>query len=1175
MYGITETTVHVTYRPLNRADTGDAVGSMIGRPLPDLQVRVLDKDLRPVPAGEVGELYVGGAGLARGYLDRPELNRTRFIPDPFAPGEARLYRTGDLARMTADGDMEYVGRADDQVKIRGFRIEPGEVEAVLGKHPGVSEAVVVVREDRKDEKQLVAFFTASGNTAPSVPELRQFLTGKLPAYMLPSRYFRLQQLPLTPSGKVDRKLLRAGTFEYRRDQEYAAPRTATETTLAGIWSEMLSLDRVGRNDNFFELGGHSLLVLQFISRVRETFGIYIPLKVVFDQPILEDVARWIDTSGLPATADAARTIRKAPPIDRLPLSFPQENIYFIQRLFPACRAYHGRSLVHFKGDLDLRLLEQSLAAMIQRHEIYRTTFHEDGGQTYQVVHPAWEPVLECVDLSSLPPEERNPELVHRIGLDLQTDFDLARLPLVRWSLYRTAEAEYTLLFLEHHLIHDGWSFNVFLRDWIETYRSKLNGIEPVLPELPIRFSDFAYSQHAWIQGGEAKEKIAFWKETLADVPSVLDLPGDHPRPAVESFVGSNMRIPLPALLLASLKKLSQEESSTLFMIMLAAFYILLYQYTGQDDLVVGSGAANRNTKEIENLVGMFINTIVLRARLSPASTFREFLRRVREITLDAYEHQEVPFDKVVEAVNPDRSLSRNALFQVMFNFNDAPLPEFQLPGASIWLEEGIDNGSAKVDLNVIVIPRSEQLVGTGSAGAEETVMVWEYSTALFDRARIARMIDHYLMLLQNIVTAPDRQLADLSRLDESERPSSANPVQQPFLTGQSAQPPRAAAFSNQTPPHLEPPAAAQTPASGKVDRWVLAGMKVEEHSRHYVPPKDRIESALIGIWQRVMGVDRIGMSDNFFELGGHSLMATALFAEIEKEFGCTLPLAVLFEEGTVTALANLIKSASGTQQRSLVFPIQMDKNKQPIFLAPGGGAEVVYLLDLAKHLGEHYSVYGFKSLLIENERLLPIPEVAARYFREIRTIQPEGPYYLLGHSAGGMIVFEIAHQLREAGAQVGLVGLLDTFAPGTRIKATWRERLFIHLQNFMSAGAARERMAYLLSRLQRLFVRKIRNTFLADFALRKGLIPRDRMTQSALNQFNYNPPYFDGCLIIFRVKDRPWYVRIDPLAGWKEYARQVDFIEIPGDHMSQLNEPHVQELVKRLQAHLNGANQTG
>jgi amino acid adenylation domain-containing protein len=1004
MYGITETTVHVTYRLLGSADARSSVGSMIGSPIPDLKVHVLDENMQPVLTGEVGEMFVGGAGLARGYLHRPDLNQARFIPDPFVENE-RLYRTGDMVKATSDGDMEYLGRKDDQVKIRGFRIEPGEVEVTLEKYPGIKDVVVVSQEIRPEEKQLVAFYTATGESAPSAPGLRRFLMDKLPAHMVPSRFIRLWNLPLTATGKVDGKSLKAGSFPLDLNGGYAAPRTAIEAALARLWSEMLGLEKVGIHDNFFELGGHSLLVLRLISRVRDSFGIDIPLKVVFDQPVLEDLSLWIEKAGKPGIAARSQGIHKSPQVNRLPLSYPQENIYFIQKLFPACRAYHGRSLIHFKGDVEVKRIEQSLAAMIQRHEIYRTTFHEENGQTYQVVHPAWSPALKYVDLRSILPEHRHEELDQQIALDLQVDFDLARLPLVHWSLYQTAQDEFTLLFLEHHLVHDGWSFNVFIRDWIEIYRSLSDGSQPVLPDLPIRFSDFACDQHKWIHTQEAKDQVDFWKAALIDVPPVLDIPRDRSRPGIEGFVGSNIRVRVPASLFASLKNLSREESATSYMTMLAAFYVLLNQYTGKDDLVVGSGIANRKKKEVENILGMFINTTVFRARLSPQTTFRTFLGDVRKNSLDVYNNQEIPFDKIVEAINPDRSLSNNPLFQIMFNFNDAPLQEFRFPGAHLRLEEGIDNGSSKVDLNVIVIPRPEQLVGTGSGASQETVMLWEYSTALFDRPRIARMIDNYLALLQNIVDYPDRKLSELSMLDDARE-----------LQKQSAVP---------------------LTSGGKDGGHSFNRINIDARPRTFMPPRTQVEADMTGIWKRVLRVDRVSMNDNFFELGGHSLLATFLLAEIEKEFGYKLPLHLIFNDGTVQTLATALDRPENLPRPEGCIPVQVEGTRPPFFCFSPSVIDIVTYHGLSSAIGSDQPFYALYAPGSSKQLGSDPPDLVTSLLGEIQRVQPSGPYYLGGYSSGGQLALKLASRLQAQGDRVGLVVLLDSFAPNYPVYLPW------------------------------------------------------------------------------------------------------------------------------------------
>ena len=602
-------------------------------------------------------------------------------------------------------------------------------------------------------------------------ELRSFTQQYLPEYMVPAIWVFLDQLPLTPNGKVDKKVLSTLNIGVTRNEEFVVPSTAVEKTLAKIWADLLGLERdvLGVHNDFFELGGHSLRAMQLISRLRDEFKIEIPLKIIFDHPTIAGLAQVIENNTFNKVSKEPFRIQKAPEGKPLRLSFPQENIFFIQRLTPSSKAYHAQSLLHFNGALDVDILQRSLGAMISRHEIYRTTFHEKDGQTFQVIHPTWSPILNMVDLQQIPTGQRKSELDRLVQIEMQKAFELGELPLVRWMLFQTDREEYKLLFVEHHLVHDGWSFNLFIRDLLEFYRSFFNGKAAQLPEIPLKFSDFSYRQHEWMETKDAEEQLAFWKDKLIDAPSVLELPLDYPRPSIQDFTGSKLRIPIPASVYKALKALSQRESVTLFMEMLTAFYVLMFKYTDQTDILIGSGVANRHWNDTENIIGMFVNTIVLRTELSGNLNFRELLQRVRTATLEAYTNQDMPFDKIVQVLNPKRHLSHNALFQVLFSFQDAPLPDLSLPNLSVRLEEGISNGSAKVDLNVVVISRPEQQLSSESGKEGETFVIWEYSTALFDEATILRMADHYQMLLEAMATNPEKKISQLSILTESER----------------------------------------------------------------------------------------------------------------------------------------------------------------------------------------------------------------------------------------------------------------------------------------------------------------------------------------------------------------------------------------------------------------------
>ncbi|MFC1712466.1 amino acid adenylation domain-containing protein [Candidatus Poribacteria bacterium] len=744
----------------------------IGRPLPNYRVYVVDANLQPVPIGVPGELLVGGVGLARGYLNRPELTAEKFIPDPFSeePG-ARLYRTGDMVRYLPDGNIDFLGRVDNQVKVRGFRIELGEIEAVLGQHPDIHRTVVLAREDTPGDKRLVAYVVPYQGKTLTINKLRSFLKKKLPAYMVPSFFLLLEALPLAPNGKVDRSSLPAPDRS-RPDMEeaYVAPHTNVEKILVQTWSDLLGVEQVGIHDDFFSLGGHSLLATQAISRLRSTFQLDLSLHNIFETPTANGLARVIerDKPGKPSAQHSPIPIVSRDTV--IPLSFSQERVWFIQQLEPTNIAYNTQSTITFSGPLDVMVLEQSFREIVRRHEIFRTTFLVVDGRPAQSIHPEWEAKVPLMDLQGLPESEREAEALRLTQKEFQKPFDLTRLPLIRWTLLRLSQKEHMLIHVEHHIVHDGWSFNLLIHEVLELYSAFSVDKPSPLPELPIQFADFAHWQRQWMQGEVTEAQLAYWKKRLADCPAELGLPLDHPRPAMQTFRGAAPRIELPLDLCESLRALSRRESVTLFMTMLTAFAALLHRYSGQDDICIGSAIANRRWPETERLIGMILNNVVLRTDLSGDPTFQELLGRVRKVTLEAYVHQDVPFDKVVEALRPERDQSRNPLFQVMFSFHDSPMPYLELPKLDIDLQEGLSNGSAKFDLNIIVIPRTEQHVGqTSRRGSEGITAIWEYNTDLFDASTIKHMVSHFQVLLEAMVADLDQRISQLPILTEPER----------------------------------------------------------------------------------------------------------------------------------------------------------------------------------------------------------------------------------------------------------------------------------------------------------------------------------------------------------------------------------------------------------------------
>ncbi len=763
LYGPTETTIWSTLHQV----TDSTAPIPIGHPIHNTKIYLLDQHLQPVPIGVPGEIHIGGDGLARGYWQRPELTATRFITNPFETNRAarRLYKTEDLACYRADGQLEHLGRLDHQIKLRGYRIELGEIEAVLRQQPGVKDAVVIVREDNPGDQRLVGYGVFPEATTSTT--LRKKLQLHLPEHMVPSAIVRLKTLPLTPNGKVDRKALPQPDFLQPIRFQETAPQTETERQIAEIWKQVLQTNQVGRDDNFFELGGHSLLATQVISRLRQSFEQTLPIRVLFESPTISALARQIEKSSQtpqPSEALALLPVNREQP---LPLSFAQERLWILDQLEPGDPSYNISTAVKLTGALNIPAFEQSLNAVIQRHESLRTTFELVDGVPVQAIAPHLSLSIQHTDLSHLPQNQQQLAMQQFMQAESQQPFYLAQGPLLRAQLLHLAESNYVLLFSLHHIIADAWSMGVLLKEVTTGYQAlvqeKTSQQEetstpknrPKSPALPIQYADFSVWQRQWLQASSSaglsplQQHLDYWQSQLQGPLPVLQLPTDFPRPAKPTTQGALHAFTLPPGLSASLHLLSQQQEVSLFMSLLAAFQILLYRYTQEEDMIVGTDVANRNRTETEALIGFLVNILVLRTDLSGNPTFQSLLNRVREVTLGAYEHQDLPFAKLVDALKPERSLNHTPLFQVLFVLQNTPMPPLELAGLTLTPLE-IDNGTAKFDLALFLTETDQGIQG-----------LWNYRTDLFKPETIQRFSQTFTELLQQIVSQPQAHLSDL------------------------------------------------------------------------------------------------------------------------------------------------------------------------------------------------------------------------------------------------------------------------------------------------------------------------------------------------------------------------------------------------------------------------------
>ena len=969
-YGPTESTTFASFYTLSTA--GWEMGSVpIGRPISNTQLYIVDSFLNPMPVGVPGEILIGGDGLALGYLHQPDLTAQKFIANPFNhQGGSRLYRTGDLARYLADGTIEFLGRLDDQLKIRGFRIEPVEIEQALCQHPAVGEALVLADTLPSGVKRLVGYVVPTGEAVILPDVLRAFLKTSLPDYLIPNALIALSAIPLTANGKADKAklLLLASTNGQPGQPDLLTP---TEQAMEPLWAAVLQLPRLSRNDHFFDLGGSSLMSMQLISLIAQTFGLRLSMRDVFTHPTLYQLSKYVDQLprqvDLPLKADTIETDT----IGHVRLSFAQNRLWIIEQLQEVEGAYNVPIVLRIEGDLRLPALQESLNEISRRHAILRTRFGHTNGVPFQTIDP--------------PTSGRIPLRIHQMPTNCQPDetvttwinqeayalFDLTEGPLWRISGLQLSEKAWMLLLNFHHIVFDGLSTRVLAHELTSLYSAGVQDRPVSLPPLPIQYIDYARWQADESKPESMRRERAYWKKHLAGVPPLLNLPIDRPRPAIQTYGGADYSFTLRDDRWKRLRHGFQEPGTTMFLRLLTVFVVWLHQTAQTDDVVVGIPVSDRNRPGLDTLIGFFVNTLVIRVSLSPDQSFRQLVRSVRQLTLDAYDHQALPFDELIGEVKPPRTLQYAPVVQVLFDFLEDNSGLWQLDDLRVE-QQVFQQHRAKFDLNLSMQRTSEGLIGT-----------FNYRTDLFNEQTIASMADRFVQLTDQLLTQPDEAFAYL--------------------------------FSGQA--RLVIPT-----TSSKSAPYPEAGQVA-------LPLDHSLIQVLEQIWCELLELPLVNLDDDFFDLGGQSLLAVQVTASILQQLNCSLPVTSIFAHPTLRQLASHIQTTQPEVAWQSLVPIKMAGDGKPLFLVHPITGDVSYVYRLSPYLSEHQSLYGLRALGLDGvtEPLWSIEAIAAYYIELIIQRQPVGPYSIGGFSLGGIIAFEMARQLESRGLEVNLVALIDAY----------------------------------------------------------------------------------------------------------------------------------------------------
>ena len=1153
-YGPTEATTFTTCYPIPHAFEEGLDSVPIGRPIANTQVFVLDAHGNPQPIGVPGELHVGGEGLARGYLNRPELTSEKFIAKLFdyVPGN-RLYRTGDLCRWRADGNLEFMGRTDEQVKLRGFRIEMGEVESTLKQLPEISQAAVVLREDNPGDKRLVAYCVSDRQKPLKASVLRDYLKDRLPAYMIPSAWVLLDVMPKMASGKIDRRQLPVPDYavpDYARsttETGYIAPRTELERQMACIWAELLGVDPIGIDDNFFDLGGHSLLVVRVSAKLLDELEVDVPLRLLFENPTIRELVDRISTQRS-GTCQSRPAIAKndADKNSLVPLSFAQQRLWFLDQLQGGSAVYNMSHAWRLQGSLNRPALERSLEAIIQRHQSLRTRFVLIDDSPLQLIDDPVRFALAYESLRSIDANKLETTIQERAYLEASRPFDLSTDLMVRARLLEVNDDEHVLLLTIHHIAADGWSLqllwkelNAFYTNFCEDIR---NGTKAGLPELPVQYADYTIWQRRQLQGERYTRLIDYWREQLQGI-CTLELPTDRPRPLMSDNHGERFLFSIKPQLLDALNQLGRAEGTTLHMTMLAAFQVLLSRHSGQEDIAVGVPTAGRNHIDVENLIGFFVNTLVLRLNLSGAPTFREVLGRVRQVSLDGYNHQDYPFDRLVDELHAERHLNRNPLFQVLFQVLNFPEKDLALGDLQV---SRIASHKRRVRFDL------EMHLRRRDNGLDGSVV---YSSELFSVNTIERMVNDYVGLLESMVKDADQQVDRLPPFNDLslERRLGRKTADETVNT--------------------EPPTQARP----------VVSVSAPSDDAGFVVPRTELETRLAAIWAEVLNLSQVGINENFFDLGGHSLSAIGLHSQIGKLTGKTLPIASIFQFGTIAQQAQLIEEAVFDQDPIKIIHLRTHGRGRPIFVMPGITGSVMISPRLYELIDS--PTFGCQPCLERwNIEMFRDFRVTAGMLADaVKEQQTDGPYALMGYSYGGIMAYEVASVLQQRGEDIAMLAVLDAGPKNRRTRdpiarLTRYSRIARNVPFWLREEGRQFEWRDFSKRLAVFLRHQKRKIIERDFVTKFGDIWDEatissqnvEIMRTAYDAFrDYEPGYFQGKLTLFRAKTLPLMSGSTKDRGWKRHVRELEIHAFDGDHRSILQSPQIEGLAIKINSLLN------